>query len=78
MPEKSGMGVALCVPLSAVSTACATVCAAAGVAANVADVATKRKCRCIFTLPSLSWFALRTRVRISCFVPSGAFTSAIV
>src|SRR5258707_283474 len=56
MPEKSGMDAAPCAPLVADPAAGTNVCPQAGVAATAANIANKRKARCLCTPTSRSWF----------------------
>src|SRR5215831_15232143 len=56
MPEKSGMDAAPCAPLVADPAAGTNVCPQAGVAAAAANIANKRKARCLCTPTSRSWF----------------------
>src|SRR6266446_7445066 len=56
MPEKSGMDAGPCAPLVADPAAGTDVCPRAGVAAAAANIANKRKVRCLCTPTSRSWF----------------------
>src|SRR6266853_4862195 len=56
IPEKSGTGAAPCAPLVADPAAGTNVCPQAGVAAAAANIANKRKARCLCTPTSRSWF----------------------
>src|SRR2546426_5804758 len=56
MPEKYGMDAAPCAPLVADPAAGTNVCPQAGVAAAAANIANKRKARCLCTPTSRSWF----------------------
>src|SRR5262245_52850326 len=56
MPEKSGMDAGPCAPLVADPAAGTDVCPQAGVAAAAANIANKRKARCLCTPTSRLWF----------------------
>src|SRR5260370_11519258 len=56
MPEKSGMDAGPCAPLVADPAAGTNVCPQAGVAMAAANIANKRKTRCLCTPTFRSWF----------------------